>query len=122
MERRFLTRIECVAFNRRYQVDLRTSDWPAKIVSSLRRVIPHQWRGTKRTRELREYLINYMKRMIAGAGEEYDRWIEPAGRLHHYAAEGRLQGAAVAEIKMLIDSASSTPPAVAVVPFVGDAG
>lgn len=108
MERRYLTRIECTGFKRRVRIDLRTSDWPARAVSALRRVIPQRWRGTKRDRDLREYLVEIVKRIIEDKPHDYERWIEPARRLHHYAMEGRLRGAALAEMRMLIGDADRT--------------
>ena len=59
VERRFLTRYELEAFNRRFRIDLRTSDWPAEILASLRGCIPQSWRGSRRTRAIRKIVVDF---------------------------------------------------------------
>lgn len=103
IERRYLTRFELVAFNRRMRADVRSSDWPARAVATFRKLMPYRWRGTRRERELREYLIGFIKRAIDGAGSDYEGWADAMQRLHLQAMENRLRGMALAEVRMLVE-------------------
>lgn len=105
VERRYLTRIELTAARRRFRADVRTSDWPARIGRSLRWFVPQKWRGTKRERELREYVIAMLERAKKGAETQYDQWADALSRLHHHAEEDRLRTMALAELRMLIEPA-----------------
>jgi hypothetical protein len=111
IERRYLTRLELIAFNRRFRADVRTSDWPARAVAMMRRVVPYRFRGSRRERELRDYIIDFIRRVIDGAPPDYDRHLESLHRLHNQAAEDRLRGMALAEISMLIQSSAAGPTA-----------
>lgn len=102
IERRYLTRLELIAFGRRYRADVRTSDWPARVASLLRRAVPQRWRGTRRERELRDFILDFVQRAADLAQSNYDLWLERMKRLHHHAAEDRLRGMALAEVKMLV--------------------
>lgn len=102
IERRYLTRLEVIAAGRRFRADVRTSDWPARAVASLRRVVPARWRGTPREREARDSIINLIQRASFEGANDYDRWLERLTRLHNHAADNRLRGMALAELKMLI--------------------
>ncbi len=102
IERKYLTRLELIGFNRRMRGDLRTSDWPARAVSFMRRFVPGRWRGTRRDRELRDFVMEFVKKAAAGAGQEYEQWAGAMHRLHLQAAENRLRGMAIAEVKMLV--------------------
>jgi hypothetical protein len=70
----------------------------------LTRLAPKRWRGSKRERDLRDYLIDVVKRATEGASGEYERWSEAILRLHNQSAENRLRGMALAEVKMLVES------------------
>jgi Pyruvate/2-oxoacid:ferredoxin oxidoreductase gamma subunit len=105
MERRYLTRMELIAFNRRYRLDLRTSDWLARVAKASRLVLPHAWRGSRRDRELRQYMIDFIQRATHECGRNYDAWAEAMHRLHHHAVEQRLRSMAVSEVRMLADGA-----------------
>ncbi|MCI0629189.1 MAG: hypothetical protein L0Y44_00865 [Phycisphaerales bacterium] len=104
IERRYLTRFELIGFSRRLRADVRTSDWAARVAAFVRRFAPHSWRGTKRERDLRQYIIEFMQRAIDGAGLNYARWAEAMQRLHNQAAENRLRGMALSEVRMLLES------------------
>jgi len=106
IERRYLTRIDLLAFSRRVRMDLRTSDWPARLASLAWRITPSRLRGGRRERELREYIVAFVRRAIVESpqqgGIEYPRWADAMQRLHDQAAEDRLRGMAMSEIRMLI--------------------
>ncbi len=109
IERRYLTRIDVLAFNHRARIDLRTSDWPARIVSAIRRVTPTRIRGLKRERLLRDFLLDFMRRAIVESPADYARWSDAMQRLHDQAMEDRLRGMAMAEVRMLVGTGDSEP-------------
>jgi len=102
MEQRYLTRFEVVARTRRWRGDVRTSDWPAQLVAWSRRIVPTRWRGLKRERDLREFVIELLKSSIEGSTANYESWNEAMMRLHTQAADNRLRGMAISELRMLI--------------------
>ncbi|MDY7109517.1 MAG: hypothetical protein SYC29_12855 [Planctomycetota bacterium] len=106
--RRYLTRVELIAFHRRYRVDIRTSDWPARLAASLRRVVPARWRGTRRERDQREYIVDLTERAIRGARDGYDHYQTAFARLHQQALENRLRGMALSEMKMLAEPVAAS--------------
>jgi hypothetical protein len=108
IERRYLTRFELIGFNHRLRADVRTSDWPARAAALVRRLAPRRWRGTRRERDLRAYLIEFVMRAIDNAPRDFERWSEAMRRLHHQAAEDRLRGMALSEIRMLAEADAST--------------
>lgn len=112
LERRYLTRLELVAFNRRLRADVRSSDWPARVVAMGRRIIPKAWRGSVRERDLREYLIDLVNRAVDGADTDYERWTEAMTRLYEQAAEDRLRGMSLAEVRMLVEPVTQMRPAI----------
>lgn len=103
VERRYLTRIEFIGFGRRVRLDLRTSDWPSRVAKASRLILPQRWRGTRRDRELREYMISLVQQATYGSSDDYDTWAEAMHRLHTYAVEQRLRSMAVSEVRMLVD-------------------
>jgi hypothetical protein len=102
IERRYLTRIDLLAFSRRARIDLRTSDWPARFASAVRRITPMRLRGSRRERELREYITSFARRAIVQSLIDYPRWADAMQRLHDQAVEDRLRGMAMAEVRMLV--------------------
>jgi Pyruvate/2-oxoacid:ferredoxin oxidoreductase gamma subunit len=108
IERRYLTRFELVAFNRRIRANVRTSDWPARAAAFATRIVPLRWRGTRRERELREFMIQLARDIRNSASEKYDGWCDVIERLHQQALDNRLRTMAIAEIKMLVGNSSSS--------------
>src|SRR5262249_31401129 len=106
----YLTRFELVAFNQRLRADIRSSDWPARAVSQCARLVPRQWRGSRRERELRDYLVGVVQRAIESPADRYEQWAETLQRLHNQAVEGRLRGMALAEVRMLVESQPNAAP------------
>ncbi len=103
IERRYLTRVEIAAFGRRFRADVRTSDWPARLARALRHIWPVRWRGSRREREIRQFVFNFTQRAAYAAKQEYPQWSEAMHRLHLQAAENRLRGMAMAELRMLAE-------------------
>jgi Pyruvate/2-oxoacid:ferredoxin oxidoreductase gamma subunit len=104
LTRRFLTRVEIAAMQRRVRLDIRTSDWTAWVAARLRDRIPPGWRGTAHEREVRDLVINIVEQATAAPREEYDHWCEAMQRLHLQAMHDRLFGMAVSELKMLVET------------------
>jgi hypothetical protein len=102
VDRRYLTRIDLLLFSRRVRADVRTSDWPARFASLARRITPRRFRGLRRERQLRDFLIEFTRRAIVEAPNDYERWADAMQRLNTQAADDRLRGMAMAELKMLV--------------------
>jgi hypothetical protein len=112
IERRYLTRLEFHGFGRRVRTDVRTSDWPGRLLRMTRRMVPLQWRGTAHERELRQYVMDVVRRAANCPPSEYDAWSEALTRLHNQAVENRLRDMAISELRMLIEPGPSlTAPA-----------
>jgi hypothetical protein len=105
IERRYLTRLEFQGFGRRMRADVRTSDWPGRLLRMTRRMVPLQWRGTAHERELRQYVMDVVRRAAHCPSSEYDSWAEALTRLHNQAVENRLRDMAISELRMLIEPA-----------------
>lgn len=82
LERRFLFRVDGIAFDRRFRLDLRTSDWLPILVARLGRFVPWRWRGTPRERALRDAVFAAVEDAVVELGrdgvprESYQRWVE----------------------------------------------
>jgi indolepyruvate ferredoxin oxidoreductase len=111
VERRYLTRLELIAFQRRYRADVRTSDWPTRVARAVRLVAPSRWRGTRREREIRSYVMDFVQRARFGCAAHYELWADAMSRLHHHAAEERLRDMALAELRMLTSAVDFPPDA-----------
>lgn len=103
IERRYLTRIELMALRRRLRLDLRTTDWPARLAAIIRKRVPRRWRGTALERKIRDEIINVARRAVHGTGGDYHRWSETMQRLHDQVVQQRLRGMAVSELRMLLE-------------------
>ncbi|MHC4419581.1 MAG: hypothetical protein ACYS1E_03195 [Planctomycetota bacterium] len=103
LERRFLTRIEVVAFQRRFRWDIRFSDWAPWVAAVARHRIPQRWRGSAVQRQIRDVVTDVVERAARGAARDYARWSETMQRLHNQALEDRLRGMALSELRMLIE-------------------
>jgi Pyruvate/2-oxoacid:ferredoxin oxidoreductase gamma subunit len=103
LERRYLARIELVAFQRRFRWDVRFSDWAPWVAAVSRHRIPHRWRGTALQRQIRDLVIDVVERAARGAAHDYARWAETLQRLHNQVLEDRLRGMALSELRMLIE-------------------
>jgi hypothetical protein len=102
VQRRFLTQVEVVAFQRRFRLEVRTSDWIAWVAAVARRRIPQRFRGTRRERHIRDLVADVAVQAARAAPSDYARWNETLQRLHGQAVDDRLRGMALAELRMLI--------------------
>lgn len=107
VERRYLTRLEVIAFRRRFRADIRTSDWPARMAKASRFLLPHRVRGTRRDREVRDFMIDLVQRARHECQKNYEPWSETMQRMHLHAEHGRLRDMAAAEIRMLAKAGSA---------------
>ncbi|MBL9121934.1 MAG: hypothetical protein JNL80_18655 [Phycisphaerae bacterium] len=82
MERRYLNRIEGTAFGKRFRLDVRTSDWPARILAVVAPWIPERVRGSKAEQEMRDYIVHLVERAIRGASDNPRQWSLVLRRLH----------------------------------------
>ncbi len=105
VERRYLTRVELFVLDRRIRMELRTSDWPARLTQRLRPMVEDRLRGTRRERRLRDEVQALVDRAIAespGSPERRARWEEAFGRLHPLALDNRIRSMAINELRMLV--------------------
>ncbi len=99
VERRFLFRIDALAFGRRMRLDLRTSDWLPIVLARIGRVWPWRWRGTPRERSLREAVLSRLEQAIVELGSPgsddstYRAWVSEFRLMR--AGDRRLRGPAV---------------------------
>lgn len=100
---RYLTRLDLVVWRRRIRVDIRSSDWPARLAAAARHLVPSRWRGTRGEREVRAFLIDFAERAIRGSARDYKRFSEAMQRLHQEAVNHRLRLMALSEIKQLVE-------------------
>ncbi len=91
LERRYLTRFELTGFNRRIRADIRTSDWPARVIAMGRHLIPQRWRGTASDRQFRDEVVELVGRMARNLHHDYEHWLHIARRLHDRAAQNQLR-------------------------------
>jgi Pyruvate/2-oxoacid:ferredoxin oxidoreductase gamma subunit len=104
LERRFFTAVRLEAFGRRVRFTMRTSDWPVRAVAAVSRCTPRRWRGNARQRQVRELVVNLVRRASWAPAEERAQLLPVFERLHAEALTGGLQHAAPAEVKMLIEA------------------
>jgi len=112
IERRYLTRFDLLAFGRRVRLDLRTSDWPARLAAIAYRLTPRRFRGGQRERLLRDHLLELARRAIVESPADYQKWSDAMQRLHDQAVADRLRGMALAEVRMLTGVGEPTAPAL----------
>ena len=72
-------------------MDLRTSDWMVRVLSSLRHLLPPAWRGTRRDRLVRRLVRDIALRSQSGAENDYDHWLGVLTELNRMALDGRLR-------------------------------
>lgn len=82
LERRFLFRFDGLGFDRRFRLDLRTSDWLPILLARLARLWPWRWRGTPRERAMRDAVLSSVEQLVVELGgeevpaETYRRWVD----------------------------------------------
>ena len=91
VEVRYLTRLEFTFIRWRFRLDLRTSDWMARVLSLARHLLPTAWRGTRRERQVRRLVEELLLRAGTGADLDYDGWLDVMTELNQLALDGRLR-------------------------------
>ena len=107
MEIRYLTRIEFVAGSHALHLDVRTSDWVARLVAALGAIVPRRWRGSPQQRARREAVRSIVQRSTTEASEGHDHWLAVLEQLRGQFESGRLGAMSPDEIRLLPDSVSA---------------
>jgi hypothetical protein len=101
--RRYLTRIELVLGRRRARFDMRSSDWPAKVVASLVGIIPGKWRGSSSERALSSATVALIERATRECQHDPEKWERVLLRLNIQAEMGHLRSMNAREIEQIMD-------------------
>jgi len=90
IERRYLNRVELKAFGRRFRLDFRASDWPARLVRALRGLVPIAARGSPEDRQRRDAFVGLLER--AGVEPQHStHWTSVLRQLHEKAIDGSIR-------------------------------
>ena len=110
VERRYLSRIDLTLGHRRWLVDFRTSDWPARVLRLVRSLVPQAWRVSPEARRRQEVVCSAFER--AALEGRPGRWVPFARTLHDAAESGRLHSMTADEIAALApgDMAAGSDP------------
>lgn len=106
IERRYVTRFELVFIRWRFRLDLRTSDWVTRLLAMARHVLPRNWRGTGRERDVRTSVRDIVQNATLNP-DQYDEWVPVLETMHAMALDGRLRRANASQINELKRSSSS---------------
>jgi Pyruvate/2-oxoacid:ferredoxin oxidoreductase gamma subunit len=106
IERRYVTRFELVFVRWRFRVDLRTSDWVTRMLAVARHVLPRNWRGTARERDVRTAVRDIVQNATLNP-DQYDEWVPVLETMHAMALDGRLRRSTASQIKALRTTSSS---------------
>ncbi|MFO0875603.1 MAG: hypothetical protein U0575_16785 [Phycisphaerales bacterium] len=107
VSRRYLNRLDTLAFGWRLRIDFRTSDWPARAMSVIGRAVPLSWRGSHADRAVREYVIDLVRRASAEAPAAYRPWIATMRALHEQAEANRLRGVTVDQLRERVEGSGA---------------
>jgi len=100
IERRYLNRVEATAFGRRFRLDFRSSDWPARLARSLRGLVPIAARGSPDDRQRRDALVGLLER-IGTEPQHAEHWSTALRRLHEKAIDGSIRRLTLEELESL---------------------
>jgi len=100
IERRYLNRIEATAFGRRFRLDFRSSDWPARLMRSLRGLVPVGARGSPEDRQRRDALVGLLDRACSEP-QLASHWASVLRQLHERALDGRIRSLTLEEFESL---------------------
>lgn len=109
IDRRYVTRIIARVFGKQFSVDVRTSDWPARLMSRLAPFVPLQMRGTSEQRAVRQALYDLIDRIIESAGKEYGRHVSALLAMHELAKARAMTLEAVRAVLAAEQPALATP-------------
>lgn len=101
--RRYLTRVELIIARHRIRLDVRASDWPARIVASFVRLVPRSWRGVASERELSRSVVSFVEQATREAHLNREGWERAMLRLNIQAEMGRMRTMAPSELRALLD-------------------
>ena len=105
ISRRYLTRLELIVSRHRVRIDMRASDWPARIAASFARFVPEAIRGTAGERMQARAVIEFVRRAARECHLDRERWERAMLKLNIQAEMGRLRSMAPSELEMFLDSA-----------------
>jgi len=109
MERRYLNRIEVTALGKRYRLDVRTSDWPARILAIIAPLVPERFRGTAAEKELRDYVVGLVERAIRSASDNPKQWTATLGRLADVCeSTSGFRDLSVSELRLRVEGFTTT--------------
>lgn len=100
IERRYLNRIDLTAFGRRFRLDFRSSDWPARLMRSLRGLVPIAARGSPEDRQRRDVLVGLLERACSEP-QHAAQWTVILRRLHERALDGSIRRLTLEEFESL---------------------
>ena len=99
-----LNRVEAVGFGRSYRLDVRTSDWPARLLAVLAPHVPERLRGAKGEQEIRAYVTGLVERAIRGATDNPKVWLATMRRLAEVCeATNGFRQMAVSELRLRVE-------------------
>lgn len=102
---RYLTRLEVTLVRWRIRLDLRTSDWMAVFLSSLRWVVPRGLRGRRSQRQVRSLVEDVVLQATSCKPEAYEEWERVLEVLHAMALDGRIRRVSPAALRRAIRKA-----------------
>lgn len=100
IERRYLNRIEASAFGRRFRLDFRSSDWPARLVRGLRSLVPLAARGSPEDRLRRDAVVGLLERAVAEP-QHARHWSSVLRALHARAVDGTILALTLEDLESL---------------------
>lgn len=103
VRRRYLTRFELLAFNRRYRFDICTSDWLIHALALSRHIVPRYWRGSTLERSIRSYVIEIVQKTVINAQDNYEVAANVLARLNAQTLDDRLRSMALTELSMFVE-------------------
>ena len=84
--------------------DLRSSDWPARVVASMVGIVPRAWRGTASERSLADAAISLVERATQEAAKDRELWERTMLRFNIQAEMGHLRSMHAAELEQLAET------------------
>ena len=104
MEIRYLTRIEAIFGTRRLRIQVRTSDWVARLVATLGGLVPMPWRGSPRQRGRRNSVRSLVHQATQQAQDSYEASRRMLEALRSAVQDGTLEAMSLEEIKALAEN------------------
>ncbi len=103
VKRRYLTRLELIAFKRRYRFDICTSDWLIHALALGRHIVPMHWRGSRLERSIRSYVIEIVQKTAVNAPDNYEAAASILANLNAQTLDDRLRSMALTELSMFVE-------------------